>query len=71
MCGRFTLRTPPAVLVEHFRFNSIPTLTPQYNFAPTQQVGVVRRTGTDQREFAWMQWGLVPRWAKDPKIGYR
>jgi len=69
MCGRFTLRTPPAVLIEHFRLNSIPAHAPRYNIAPTQQVGVVRQTNPAQREFAWMRWGLVPHWAKDPSIG--
>jgi putative SOS response-associated peptidase YedK len=69
MCGRYTLRTPQAVLIEHFRLRSIPELTPRYNVAPTRQVGIVRRTESDQREFAWAQWGLIPHWAKDPKIG--
>ncbi len=69
MCGRFTLRTPPAVLVEHFRLSSIPPLGPRYNIAPTQQVGVVRHAAPGQREFVWMRWGLVPRWAKDLAIG--
>lgn len=67
MCGRFTLRTPPAVLVEHFRLGSIPVVTPRHNVAPTQQVGVVRASD-GKRELSFMQWGLVPRWAKDPKI---
>ncbi len=66
MCGRFTLRTPQGVLVEQFRLKSIPPLQPRYNIAPTQQIGVVREREPAQREFAWMQWGLVPRWAKDP-----
>jgi putative SOS response-associated peptidase YedK len=44
-------------------------MTPRYNIAPTQQVGIVRRTKGDQRQFVWAQWGLIPRWAKDPKIG--
>jgi putative SOS response-associated peptidase YedK len=69
MCGRYTLRTPPSVLVEHFRLGSIPELSPRYNVAPTQQVGIVRRAAGEQREFVWAQWGLIPRWAKDPKIG--
>ena len=43
MCGRYTLRTPPAVLVEHFRVHSLPPLGPRFNIAPTQQVGVVRQ----------------------------
>jgi putative SOS response-associated peptidase YedK len=66
MCGRFTLRTPQGVLVEQFRLKSIPPLQPRYNIAPTQQIGVVREREPAQREFALMQWGLVPRWAKDP-----
>jgi putative SOS response-associated peptidase YedK len=68
MCGRFTLRTPQGVLVEQFRLKSIPPLQPRFNIAPTQQIGVVRQTEPAQREFAWLQWGLVPRWAKDPKV---
>jgi putative SOS response-associated peptidase YedK len=63
------LRTPPAVLVEHFRLSSLPPLGPRYNIAPTQQVGVVRQAGLGQREFVWMRWGLVPSWAKDLSIG--
>jgi putative SOS response-associated peptidase YedK len=69
MCGRFTLRTPQGVLVEQFRLKSIPPLQLRFNIAPTQQIGVVREREPAQREFAWMQWGLVPRWAKDPKVG--
>jgi putative SOS response-associated peptidase YedK len=68
MCGRFTLRTPQAVLIEHFRVNSVPALIPRYNIAPTQQIGVVREAAPSLREFVSMQWGLIPRWAKDPKI---
>jgi putative SOS response-associated peptidase YedK len=56
MSGRFTLRTPPSVLVEHFRLKSVPALTPRYKVAPKQQVGIVRRIEGDQREFNWMQW---------------
>jgi putative SOS response-associated peptidase YedK len=54
--------------MEHFRLNSLPPMTPRFNVAPTQEVGVVRQPA-GQREFVWMHWGLVPRWAKDPKIG--
>lgn len=71
MCGRFTLRTPPAVLLEHFRLTSSPAPSPRYNIAPTQEIGVVRPTGEQQREFVGMRWGLVPHWAKDPSIGSR
>jgi putative SOS response-associated peptidase YedK len=41
----------------------------RYNIAPTQQVPVVR-AGNDTRQLTTMHWGLVPSWAKDPKIAY-
>jgi putative SOS response-associated peptidase YedK len=67
MCGRFTLRTPPAVLLEHFRLNSIPGHGARLNICPTEKIAVIRQREPQQREFVWMQWGLIPRWAKDPK----
>jgi putative SOS response-associated peptidase YedK len=63
------LRTPQGVLVERFRVGSIPQLSPRFNIAPTQEVGIVRQPTPGQREFVWMRWGLVPHWAKDPRIG--
>src|SRR5690348_8340821 len=44
--------------------------TVRYNIAPTQSALMVRDTG-DGREFGLMRWGLIPRWAKDEKIGGR
>jgi putative SOS response-associated peptidase YedK len=71
MCGRFTLRTPNAVLLETFQLDSAPELSPRYNIAPTQSVPVVRADEHRQRELVGMRWGLVPSWAKDPSIGNR
>jgi putative SOS response-associated peptidase YedK len=47
-------------------------LKPRYNIAPTQPVVGVRvpESGAP-RELAVFTWGLVPFWAKDPKIGSR
>jgi len=70
MCGRFTLRTPTPVLVTTFRVNTFPELGPRFNIAPTQQVAVVRNRDAERQAVA-MHWGLVPSWAKDPKIGNR
>jgi putative SOS response-associated peptidase YedK len=69
MCGRFTLRTPQAVLVEQFRLKSIPPLQPRYNIAPTQQIGVVRQREPDQREFAWMKGASCDFGPKTPASG--
>src|SRR5262249_25712429 len=74
MCGRFTLRTPPQVLVKQFALEAQPTLFPRFNIAPSQPVAVVRQTpavqsGTPPRELVKLRWGLVPSWAQDPSVG--
>ena len=48
-----------------------PNLGARYNVAPTQDVPIVRATGTGGRELARARWGLVPSWAKDIAIGAR
>jgi len=71
LCGRFTLTADPADLQEAFFWvdfgNSI--LTPRYNIAPSQGIAVVTNNGENKLDF--YTWGLVPVWAKDPKIGFR
>lgn len=43
-----------------------------FNVAPTQNVGVVRRSKhRDERVVAAARWGLVPPWATDPSVGSR
>jgi putative SOS response-associated peptidase YedK len=49
--------------------NELP-LFARYNIAPTQSVPVVR-VDNGQRILTTMQWGLIPSWAKDTKIGYK
>lgn len=49
----------------------------RFNVAPTQEVLTVRSSPDPEeaaqglREARMMRWGLVPRWAKDLKVGYR
>ena len=55
-----------------FELSEIASLCPRYNIAPTQPVfTVVQESGQPQRQCQWMRWGLIPWWAKDPKIGNR
>jgi putative SOS response-associated peptidase YedK len=68
MCGRFTLRTRPADLVEVFELLREPELTPRFNIAATQPVAVVCQVDK-HRELSLMRWGIVPTWQKDPKSG--
>ena len=49
----------------------------RFNVAPTQEILTVRSSpdpdeaAQGEREARLMRWGLVPRWAKDLKVGYR
>ena len=71
MCGRFTLTIDPVELQEAFYWVDFGNadLSPRYNIAPSQGVPVVPNDGKNKLDF--YTWGLVPHWAKDPKIGYR
>ncbi len=74
MCGRFTLTlVDPAVLAAEFALGGpLPSLTPRYNIAPTQPVAVVIRAPNESHNrLGLMRWGLVPRWAKDRRVGPR
>lgn len=69
MCGRFTI----AITVGFYdRFGvedeRIP-LSPRYNIAPSQDVPIIVRESPNHA--VMMRWGLIPFWAKDPRIGSR
>jgi putative SOS response-associated peptidase YedK len=70
MCGRYTLGVPPARIAEVFELSEEPELSPRYNIAPSQDAPVVVATPAG-RTLELRRWGLVPFWAKDPKIGNR
>lgn len=69
MCGRINLYTTPAELAEFFELFREPVWTRRYNVGPMQKVLVVRLNSGLLRQADAMQWGLVPGWAKDSKIG--
>jgi len=49
-----------------------PDLKPRYNIAPGQTVAaVICDPERSPHELVRLRWGLIPSWAKDPKIGYR
>jgi putative SOS response-associated peptidase YedK len=67
-------------LVAEFEVDSVDVpegerLAPDWNVAPTKPVYAIltRRQKEEQptRRLAVLRWGLVPFWAKDPKIGAR
>ena len=72
MCGRYVEVSSPALLAERFQVTEVrqKELEPSYNVAPRADVPVVaERHG--ERVLDVVRWGLVPFWAKDPKIGDR
>ena len=70
MCGRFSLTSPWELLKERFAVEiPVNDYRLRYNAAPGQNLWVIPEgTPYDAQLF---QWGLVPFWAKDPKIGNR
>ena len=75
MCGRFVSSTPPDQLAKYFGADlGVAELAEEpsadFNVAPTKAVlTVYESSGT--RHLERFHWGLVPFWARDPKIGNR
>ncbi len=71
MCGRFVSATPPDQVAAYFGAEAPEALLePSWNVAPTTDVYAVLADGSTRHLDAF-HWGLVPRWAKDLKIGSR
>jgi putative SOS response-associated peptidase YedK len=77
MCGRFALISNSEQLAENYglietEIAALPPSVPRYNIAPTQPVAAIRlNANSKKRELTFFQWGLVPSWAKDIKMGSR
>ena len=70
MCGRFTLAPESRELIRELNLVEFPdNFVPRYNIAPTQPVATIR--DITSRKVEWLHWGLIPSWAKDPRIGLR
>ena len=70
MCGRYNitydideLLGDLDLLMPDFEFE------PRYNIAPSQRLPII--SSDAPKELKLYRWGLVPFWAKDPKIGYK
>lgn len=71
MCGRFALYSSFAAIKEYADLlNEIEELMPNYNITPGSIIPIIKKSKQGKiLDFA--KWGLVPFWAKDPKIGNR
>ncbi|RFU62000.1 SOS response-associated peptidase [Peribacillus glennii] len=72
MCGRYNLFSELKTIAERFQLmnSEVSELVPRYNIAPGQDIMAVRSDKNGNHAF-FPRWGLVPTWAKDPKIGYK
>ncbi len=69
MCGRFAL-VVNNTFYKRFSLNKqLDDLLSRYNITPGQDIPIITRKTDNELELA--KWGLVPHWAKDPKIGYK
>jgi putative SOS response-associated peptidase YedK len=74
MCGRYRRTTQEEELARlyHIPIPKQTDLPISYNIAPSQKVLTIRfNPEIQQRSLDALQWGLIPYWAKDPKIAYR
>jgi putative SOS response-associated peptidase YedK len=78
MCGRYASSRKPEDLAEEFEIDRARVsetvaepLPPDYNVAPTKPVYAVLDRPEAPRQLRVVTWGLVPFWAKEPKIGNR
>jgi putative SOS response-associated peptidase YedK len=69
MCSRYFLDADGNVIAYTFDVPVHERVGPRYNIAPTQEAPVIRAGEGGRREAAMLRWGLVPFWAKDPKMG--
>ena len=71
MCGRFALYSSFQAIKDYADLlNEIEGLDPNYNVSPGQNIPVIIKKN-DGNYLEFYKWGLIPFWAKDPKIGYK
>jgi len=72
MCGRFVAAATSDEIADVFDAQLGPdqATSPSWNIAPTRDITTIRVV-EGERAVKLHRWGLVPSWAKDPKIGAR
>jgi putative SOS response-associated peptidase YedK len=69
MCSRYFLDADGNVIAYTFDVPVHERALPRYNIAPTQEAPVIRVAAGGEREMAMLRWGLLPFWARDPRMG--
>jgi putative SOS response-associated peptidase YedK len=71
VCGRFAFYSPAEATAALFGARYDDQTESRYNIAPTQDIAAIRHDADGIVQLAFLRWGLVPFWAKDPSIGSR
>lgn len=70
MCGRYSFAVEDELIKERFGVSVRSAIyKARYNCAPSQELAII--SNEDPGELQFFRWGLIPFWAKDPKIGYK
>jgi putative SOS response-associated peptidase YedK len=70
MCGRFVLTaSSKEIKIRYGLKDIISDIKPRFNISPGQMVQTIYYD--QDKKLREMKWGLIPNWAKDPKIGYK
>ncbi len=70
MCGRFAFYDIQKFYSRFNVKNNLLDLKIHYSIAPGHNFPIIKQEKGDNK-VEIMKWGLIPFWAKDPKIGYR
>jgi putative SOS response-associated peptidase YedK len=72
VCGRYSLATPAqSDMRGRFGLGESLEVRQRYNIAPGDDVVTVTTSKEGEPRGELLRWGLVPFWAKDPKVGYK
>jgi putative SOS response-associated peptidase YedK len=72
VCGRYSLATPASNdLRARFALGESLEIRQRFNVAPGDDVVTVTTSKEGEPRGEILRWGLVPFWAKEPKIGYK
>lgn len=68
MCGRFSLAISKERISKKYQVDTPSEVFSNYNISPTQSAYVI--TNDNPEALARLQWGLIPHWSKDAKVGH-
>lgn len=74
MCGRYTIATrrldEAERALQHLIKRRWPELEPRYNVSPGTDIPVIRVDPEYGAELVQLKWGLLPYWAREPRLTY-